>query len=233
MNTVMKFKGKSYEINEVTIEQWGKLSSLKEMTEDIEFTTLLMAEMTGLSKEDIENADWQEVLRTSQLISQSIIEDSKKFYNEFVFDNIKYGFIDLPNLTFGEFIDIDSYLTKPEQERRRDLNLLMAFLYREIGKDGKLVKYDSSTINDRAEKFKKLPVKYANGATNFFLRIGKISPDNLVPYSSNQSPLILKMKMIWILLRLIVSAGIGVGLVLLSHYRTRISQRLGRLLATH
>jgi hypothetical protein len=227
---IMKFKGQEYEIKEPTIDQWGRLSSLKEMTEDIEFTTLLMAEMTGLSKEDIENAEWQEVLRASQIITKSILEEGKKFHNEFVFNKVRYGFIDLPNLTFGEFIDIDSYLTKPEEERRRDLNLLMAFLYREIGEDGKLVKYDSSTIGERAERFKKLPVKYVNGATTFFLRLGKISPDNLVHSSGNNSPLILKMKVIWILVRLIVSASIGAGLALLLLWRMKISQRLAKLL---
>jgi hypothetical protein len=226
----IKYKDKEYQIKEPTIEQWSRLSALKEWSDDIEFTTILMAEMTGLSKEEIEEANWQEVLMASQIISKTILEDGKRFHNEFEYEKQKYRFVDLPNLTFGEFIDVDSYLSKTEEERLRDLNLLMAFLYREVDDEGNLVKYDSSKIGERAEKFKKLPVKYVNGATTFFLRLGKISPDNLIPSLENTSPLMLRMKVIWILVRLIVSVSIGVGLAHWLHYRTKILQRLAKLL---
>ena len=137
---------------------------------------------------------------------------------------MEYGFCDLPNLTFGEFIDIDSYLSKTELERKQQLNLLMSFFYRELDKDGKLTPYDSSKIAERSEKFKKLPIKYVNGATSFFLRLGKQSPSSLTLYSGNQ--FMMKMRLIWIAVRVIVLASIGVGSVLWSLLVMKISQKL-------
>jgi hypothetical protein len=220
----LKFDNKSYEVKEPTVESWMRLSALKDLHNDIDFTTILIAESTGLLKEQIEQCDWQEVLIVSDKLTKYILEDGTKFYSKFTYDNVEYGFCDLPNLTFGEFIDIDSYLSKTELERKQQLNLLMAFFYRELDKDGKLTPYDSSKIAERSEKFKKLPIKYVNGATSFFLRLGKQSPSSLTLYSGNQ--FMMKMRLIWIAVRVIVLASIGVGSVLWSLLVMKISQKL-------
>jgi hypothetical protein len=152
------------------------------------------------------------------------LSESKKFYNEFEFDEIKYRFIDLTNLTFGEFIDVDSFLSKTAEERKKEMNLLMAMLYREVDENNKLTEYDSNKIQVRAERFKKLPVKYVNGASSFFLRIEKILQGNIRP--SLWSQVRMKMKMGLMLGKLIVSLNIGVGLARLYNWRTRILTKL-------
>jgi hypothetical protein len=211
----ISYGGKDYEVIEPTIELWGKLASLQDWTDETEFAIILISHMTGLSKEDIQKSNWHDVLTVSQNISNHLLHESKQFHKEFEFEGQNYKFIDLPNLTFGEFIDIDTFLSKPEMERRREMHLLMALLYREDG-----------VVSDtmlRAERFKQLPVKYVNGASTFFLRIEKISQ------GSSQLSLLSKMKMrmmmTLIVVKLVVSASIGGGLVLLSTWRKKILPR--------
>lgn len=205
----IRYAGNDYEIKEPTIELWAKMVGLRDWNDETEFAVMLISEITGLKREEIETADWHNVLLAAQNISNHLLNESKEFHNEFIHEGIKYKFIDLPNLTFGEFIDIDTFLQKEELERRRELNFLMALLYREIGEDGKISKYDGSKIPDRAEKFKRLPVKYVNGATSFFLRLEKILQGN--SDLSLWSRLKMRILTIWKLVKLIRSRNSGVG----------------------
>jgi hypothetical protein len=212
----ISYGGKDYEVIEPTIELWGKLASLQDWTDETEFAIILISHMTGLSKEDIQKSNWHDVLTVSQNISNHLLHESKQFHKEFEFEGQKYKFIDLPNLTFGEFIDIDTFLSKPELERRREMHLLMALLYKEDG-----------VVSDtmlRAERFKKLPVKYVNGASTFFLRLEKISQGS--SQLSLLSRLKMRMMIISIVVKLVVLANIGVGLGRLSLWRKKILQRL-------
>jgi hypothetical protein len=211
----ISYGGKDYEVIEPTIELWGKLASLQDWTDETEFAIILISHMTGLSKEDIQKSNWHDVLTVSQNISNHLLHESKQFHKEFEFEGQKYKFIDLPNLTFGEFIDIDTFLSKPELERRREMHLLMALLYKEDG-----------VVSDtmlRAERFKKLPVKYVNGASTFFLRLEKISQGS--SQLSLLSRLKMRMMIISIVVKLVVLANIGLGLGRLSLWRKRISRK--------
>jgi hypothetical protein len=212
----ISYGGKDYEVIEPTIELWGRLASLQDWTDETEFAIILISHMTGLSKEDIQKSNWHDVLTVSQNISNHLLHESKQFHKEFEFEGQKYKFIDLPNLTFGDFIDIDTFLSKPEIERRREMNLLMALLYKEEGD-----KVSDTML--RAERFKRLPVKYVNGASTFFLRLEKISQGS--SQLSLLSKLKMKMKMISIIVKLVVSVSIGGGLALLSTWREKILPR--------
>lgn len=220
----IKYNGKDYEVKEPTIESWIKLSLLKDWTDENEFNVLLIADITGLSKEDVLKADWKDIVLVSQNLSNYLLNEGKEFHREFQFEDKKYRFVDLPNLSFGEFVDIDSYLMKKENDRRKELNFLAAMLYREVDENDKLVEYNGNELPLRAEKFKKLPIKYLNGASSFFLRIEKISQGNF-PISLRQR-LKMRMKVIWILVKLIVSTTIGVGLLRWSIWRTKILRKL-------
>jgi hypothetical protein len=187
---------------------------------------MLISEITGLSKQEVEKADWVEVLNAANSISEYISNDSKTFYNEFVFDHQKYKFTDLTKLSFGEFVDIDSFLGKDEKDRKKELHVLLAMLYREVDEKGKLIDYDSDKVAERAEKFKKLPVKYVNGASTFFLRLEKILQGNFQTSSKNKLMMILKM--IWTLGKLIVFLSIGIGFIQLSNLHKKISQKWSR-----
>ena len=223
----VKYKNKKYVINEPTIEDWSKIMVLQQWSDEREFATILLSQITGLSQEDIENADYQEVLNAAQTISEYFLLESKEFKNEFEFNGTNYRFLDLTNLTFGEFIDIDGFLAKPVIEKQKDMNLLMAMLYREVGEDGKSLPYDSSKIQLKSEEFKKLPVKYVHGASSFFLRLEKVLQGSTTSSSWFKRRMILKM--IWMLAKFTALISFGVGLALLSNLPTKISQRWKKL----
>jgi hypothetical protein len=218
------YNGVKHEIIEPTIEMWGKLMTLQDWTDESEFALVLISEMTGLSKEDISKSDWHSVITASQNLSNHLLGESKKFHRDFEFDGVKYRFIDLANLSFGEFIDIDTFLSKNDHDRKREMNLLMAMLYREVDENDKLTEYDSSKIQLRAEKFKRLPVKYVNGASTFFLRLEKISQGSF--QLSLSTRIKMRIKMILMLVKVLVSLSIGVGLARLSNWRTKILRKL-------
>ena len=224
----VKYKGKNYLINEPTIEDWSKIMILQEWSDEREFSTILLSQITGLSQEEIENADYQEILDAAQTISQYFLVDSSEFKNEFEFNGKKYRFLDLPNLKFGEFIDIDGFLTKPVIEKKKEMNLLMAMLYREVDENGNYLPYDSSKVQLRSEEFKKLPVKYVNGASSFFLRLGKISQGNMTLSFWNKVKMMTKMIYLCVKFLALISFGVGLGQLFL--WLTKISQKCKKLL---
>ena len=227
---MMKFnyKGKEYQVEEPTVEMWSKLTLLQEWTDEKEFCLKLLSFITGLTEEDIENSDYMEVVKLSTEISTFLNQDGDKFYNEFSFNNKNYRFLDLPNLTFGEFIDIDTYLTKEPHEKKKDMPLLMAMLYREVDEKGNYKPYNSKELQLKAEEFKKLPVKYVRGSTNFFFHLGKTLSGNF--QASFWVKLRLTIKMLWILVKFVPLISTGVGLLLFARWRTKILQKLKRLL---
>lgn len=219
----IEYKEKKYPVIEPTIELWQKLTGLQNWTDETEFAVMMISHITGLSQEEILQADWQQIIAASQNITNHLLSEGKEFQREFDFDGKRYRFVDLPNLTFGEFVDIDTFLTKPEIERKRELNLLMALLYREVGADGKLETYDGSKVQVRAERFKKLPVKYVNGASTFFLRIERILHKS--SRLSSRKRLKMRIRVIWTLVKLLISKTFGVGLARLSRWLKTILPR--------
>lgn len=219
----LKYGGKIYKVEEPTIEMWSKLVLLQEWTDEREFSVKLLSFITGLSEEQIENADAFEVMEATTGLSEYLMRESKEFRNEFEFNGKRYKFLDLPNLTFGEFIDLDTYLSKPDVEKKKELNLFMSMLYRQLDDGGNYLPYNSKELMSRADEFKKLPVKYVNGATTFFLRLDKISQRGMMDSLSHR--LMKKIKMIWSVGKWIVSTSIGVGLQQLSRLPKKILRK--------
>lgn len=230
---MMKFnyKNKEYEIEEPTVDMWSKLVLLQDWTDEREFCVKLLSFTTGLTEEEIENSDYMEVVKLSTEISAFLTESGDKFYNEFSFNNKNYRFLDLPNLTFGEFIDIDTYLSKEPHEKKKEMPLMMAMLYRELDEKGNYKPYNSKELQAKAEEFKKLPVKYVRGSTNFFFHLDKTLQGNF--QVSFWLRLKLKVKIIWTLVKLIPLIIFGVGSILWFRWRTKILPRLKRLLHIH
>ena len=227
---MMKFnyKGKQYEIEEPTVEMWSKLILLQEWADEREFCVMLLAMATGLTEEEIENSDYMEVVKLSQEISTFLTQEGDKFHQEFSFNGKNYRFLDLPNLTFGEFIDIDTYLSKEPHEKKKEMPLMMAMLYREVDENGNYKPYNSKELQVKAEEFKKLPVKYVRGSTNFFFHLGKTLQGNFK--GSLWLNLKLMAKMIWILVKFVPLISFGAGSLLLFRWRTKTLQKLKKLL---
>jgi hypothetical protein len=228
---IITYQDKDYVVKEPTIEMWNRLSVLKDLLDEGEFVIKLISESTGLNEEQIMKSDWFDIMQVGGSLTNYLINQTNEYRQEFEFKGVKYRFIDLPNLTFGEFIDIDTFLTKPENEKKNQLNVLMAFLYREVGENNKLVPYDSNKIAERAEIFKNLPIKYVHGALGFFLHIEKILREPSVRFLVMLKWTRLKMTLKKVKNK--VSQSIGDGLEFLLYYPKKIYQRLTTSRNTH
>lgn len=225
----IEYQGKDYEVKLPTIEMWSRLIAWKDLLEERDFLIKLISESTGLPDKDIKNADWFDIVNIGSFLTEHLLNQTTDFHNEFEFRGIKYRFIDLPNLTFGEFIDIDTILSKDEHERKSSLHTLMALFYREVGEDNKLVPYDSAKVAERAELFKKLPVMYVHGSMSFFLRL-----EQILQRPSRSFLVILR---IWKLKKMVKNiekqmkktlANIGVGLASLRAWLMKIFRFSGK-----
>jgi hypothetical protein len=202
---IIEYNGVEYGIDEPNIEFWNKLTTFQEFYDKDEFNLLLISMATGLSIDDLKNAPWEQVYETAQYLANYFLNVGDKFYNEFEYDGIKYRFIDLENLTFGEFIDIDEFLNRPPAKKQSEMNLLMALLYRPVGEDGKIEPYDSSKLQSRSQKFKTLPVKYLKGSLRFFLRLESILSQNTHSFFHR-----MKFKLKWKIVTLLRVFGGGI-----------------------
>jgi hypothetical protein len=184
---VIEFEGKQYTIDEPTISTWNNLNQLRDFQNEWDFGLSMICMMTGLSEEEIMECDYQAIKDTTENLSSWLMETQEKFYEEFDFRGITYKFIDLNNLKFGEWIDLDFFLQKPLSYRQKNLNELMALLYREKDKEtGKVVKYNSLETKKRALLFEQLPVRYLRGSMVFFYALENILLNPTLMYSINR-----------------------------------------------
>ena len=203
---------KDYQVNEPTIQDWAKLNLMKDIGEEKDFVLNVLSISTGVEIPLLEQANYIQVREAADYLIEYFLSLNETFYQTFDFEDVKYRFIDINNLSFGQFVDIDEFLKRDEHYKRVNMNELMAMLYQPIDQE----KYDASLIPERARKFKKLPVKYLQGSLLFFLNLRKRLLQN-TPYY---------LRLIWKVKRIMSQlskrlAPIGVGMRRLYFWRKR------------
>jgi len=198
-----------------TIENYSKIFKVKELFTDEYFSAKLINLVTGAPLDELLKSDYEKIdFMATHIISLIPIEKNLPFIDKFEIDGIKYGFF--PNwrdLTFAEFIDMDTISTKKQEELLNMLHILAAIMYRpiehEISEHNFLIEeYDVKTMVKRSELFKKkMDVKIILGAMVFFFKLEKryslYSQASLIPKIKWTT----KMKIIW-KLRKLIWAGI-------------------------
>lgn len=208
-----RIEEKEYNIPEfISIENYSKIYKIKDLFSDDYFSAKLINIITDAKIEDLLESDYQEVSYIASYIMSLIPIKTPEFKDRFELDGVKYGFF--PNwrdLTFAEFIDMDTISTKKPEELLDMLHILAAVMYRPIVEeksehDFKIEKYDVKTMTERAELFKKkLDVSYILGAQFFFIKFANRFL-NYTQISSIQTlSLWTKIKIIWSLRKLIWS----------------------------
>lgn len=118
-------------------------------------------------------ANYNQIEMLSRYV-MNLFPQKEKFVDRFEFDGIKYGFIDTwRKMSFGEFVDLDTLMSKKDNDLLDNIHIITAILYRPIIEEDKkgnykIEKYDPDTMEERAELFKKLDIKYFIGAQVFF-----------------------------------------------------------------
>lgn len=178
----IEYDGNEYEVKEPTLDTWGMISNHINFKNDIEMGVTLISWVTGLSEDEISRASASSVITAAEGVIDYYINQSTQFYETFEYAGKNFKFFDMGNMTFGQFVDIDEYLKLPETERKLKLSLFMSMLYHEVDEKGNYYPYDIKRVKENAELFRRLPMKYLNGAMVFFYNIETTLLRN-TPYS--------------------------------------------------
>lgn len=161
----------------ISIEKYVKIYKIKDLFSDQYFQAKLIHLLSDAPVEDLLECEYQSLNYLSQYCLQLLNINKPKFEDRFELDGVEYGFFrDWKDLTFAEFVDLDTISTKKTEEVLDLLHVLAAIMYRPIVSeksyhDFKIEDYDIKKLPERSELFKnKLNVKYVLGAQFFFIK---------------------------------------------------------------
>jgi hypothetical protein len=220
MKNFIKYKNKKYELNEPTIKNWSEAMKFKDILEPDELYIKMIEVMTGLSKEEINEISVAEISKVGSTLYHYLNQENKELSHRVILDGVVYKLVDISKISFGQFVDIDTFLKKEEAYRIANLNELAAYLYCEEGLD-----YSQSDFAKRIEIMKNLPVKYIESSL-FFLSSLEKGLQNLTLHSS-------KNKLMWEIMRLRTALGVfGDGMrSLVTLPKTKFGKLMGLLLS--
>jgi hypothetical protein len=177
--------------DEVNIKQYQDVMILVEddKLSDISLMVKTIAALTGVEERQLIKAPvshLREVYATLGLLTANM--PNKDLTRVVEIEGVEYGFIpDMKNLTFGEFVDLDTWL----QEGYKNLVEILTILYRPVVKrlEGRYIieEYDIDSASTRAKLFSKsLSIDTAYGALVFFYDIGNKHRETMLCYLEKQ-----------------------------------------------
>lgn len=196
----------------ISIDNYVKIFKVKDLFKEDYFAAKIINITTGAPLADLLEGEYEKIAFLAANIVESLPQtETVNFKDRFELNGVQYGFF--PNwrdLTFAEFMDLDTISNKPVNELLDMLHYLAAVMYRpivsEVSKhDYQIEPYEVMSMKKRAELFKKeLDVRYVLGAQAFFTRLENLS-SNYIPQFSTLKKLSLwkKIKIIWIAWRMI------------------------------
>ena len=156
-------------LSEITLGQYQKYLKIQDGDNDEMMIAQKMIEIfCNVELKYVTKMRWKDVQEITLTLGNMFDEDSK-FTKMFTLDKVQYGFIpNLDEITFGEFVDLDTYLGDWQQ-----MDKAMSVLFRpvDINVRGRYnIKEYDGTIN---EHLKEMPLSIALGAVFFLLNLGR------------------------------------------------------------
>jgi len=215
METIqVELNKKKYSIEEPNIQLWSNVMKFKDLLDDEELYIKMISEVLGITREEVLSADTTEIIEIGDYVYSFINKESKKLFKQIDFKGQKYNLVDVNNISFGQYADIDTFLRKDEGYRISNLNELAAYLYTEDD-----IVYTNSNIKLRIEEFKTLPIKYVEGAIFFLLNLARASQELTHLYSQS--------KLMWIIMKIKITLMlIGDGIQRYQRSRTTVFGKL-------
>jgi hypothetical protein len=181
MESRIEFNGRTINVKEPTISDWSKVMKYKDLLDEEELYYKMLEEFTGMEKDEILKQDAATIIRLGDVVQNILMYENKKLYKEIEHNGMTYELMDVNNISFGQYVDLDTFLRKDEKYRTQHLNELAAYMYVEKG-----TKYADSDFKKRIEAMKDLPIKYINSALFFLLNIAEASQSLTQLYSKNK-----------------------------------------------
>tara|TARA_S200002703_G_scaffold68783_1_gene59689 strand:- start:8163 stop:8834 length:672 start_codon:yes stop_codon:yes gene_type:complete len=156
-------------LREITLGQYQKYLKMQKENEDETFIAQKMIEIFCNTRLDyVMKMRWKDV---NEIVTDLgvMFEEDQKLQKQFTLNGVQYGFIpNLDEISFGEFVDLDTYLADWDQ-----MHHAMQVLYRpvDINVRGRYNITEYKAIVD--DTMKEMPLAYALGAVFFLLNLGK------------------------------------------------------------
>jgi len=169
-------------LREIRLEQYQKFVKLYDGEVTEEFMALKMLEIfCGVKLSDAYNLRYKDVDGVVQILTETL-NDKPQLVRTFFMDGVEYGFIpNLDDMSFGEYIDLDTYLGDWQ-----NIHKAMAVLYRPIkSKYGERYNIVDYQIID-SEMMRKMPMDAVLGAVLFFYRLGMDLSKAMISYLEEQ-----------------------------------------------
>jgi len=186
----------------INIDNYVKIFKIKDVFSDEYFAAKLLNILTGAPIEKILEGNWQEVQWLANYSMTLFPKEKPSFKDKFTIDGVEYGFIpSWKKLSFAEYIDLDTLITKKPDEILDYVHIIMAIMYRPIislpyEKEYIIEPYTQDTLYKRADIFKKkLDISYYIGSQFFFIQFVK----KFIHHTQQSSTMNLwqKIKFIW------------------------------------
>jgi len=156
-------------LKEITLGQYQKYLKIQEENEDETFIAQKMIEIFCNTKlEYVMKMRWKDVNEVVTDLGH-MFEENHKLQKQFTLNGTNYGFIpNLDEISFGEFVDLDSYLGDWQE-----MHKAMQVLYRpvDISVRGRYNIKEYKALTD--DTMKDMPLAYAMSAVFFLLNLGK------------------------------------------------------------
>ena len=174
--------GIEYELPDfLNINDYIKIYKIKDLFEDEYLKAKVVNLITGCPIETLLNAENHKVEFLAATIFSMVPTPPYVLVDRFTLDGVEYGYIpSYKELSYGEFVDLDTLLTKKPDEIMDYMHIISAIMYRPIVSQKskhnfKIEKYDVGKMQERAELFKKrLDIRYVLGGQFFFINYEKI-----------------------------------------------------------
>lgn len=170
----VKLGKKEFEIpNELSVEQYQRLQ-VQRLFLDNPDPAKLLATYLDIPVSEVKNANKEQVKFIEGFIFERLTKNiTKDMIFTFDYDGVTYGFEnDWKKLAWGAWQDLE-FLSS--QDVTENIHKILAVLYRPVkamkGTKYIIEEYDANTIEERAEKFKKIPVKIWFGSSQLFFCI--------------------------------------------------------------
>lgn len=154
-------------LSEITLEQYQRFARLEG---DEEFLTHKMLEIfCGVPLNGLQNVRIKDVSHIAKHIN-TMLAEKPNLKPTFTIGEQEFGFIpELDNITYGEFVDLDTYLQDVQ-----NMHKAMAVLYRPITQKvkGRYLIEPYESAGKYSDLMKQAPMDVALGSLLFFWRLG-------------------------------------------------------------
>jgi len=167
-------------LNEITLGQYQRFARISEDEKETEFSERKMIEIfCSIDSKNVDKIEYKSVKKIVNLLNQ-MFEKKPDLIKKFKIENKEFGFIPkLDNMSFGEFVDLDSSLAEWDT-----MDLAMGVLYRPI-KSKLLDTYTVREYNpDHEINMKEMPLDAALSAIFFLMDLEKELTEHIRNYST-------------------------------------------------